>query len=87
MLHPLKKYLFLNEIKAKDFAEKINYSRMTITQICNCYHSPSKRLAVAIERETGGVVTINDLNEWYEMKKKQKVVATQPDLFDCENQK
>lgn len=87
MIHPLRKYLFLNEIQAKDFAERIDYNKMTISHVCNSHKPPSRRLAKAIEKETGGIVKVSDLIEYHELKKLEKQSHAQLDIFDCENLK
>lgn len=53
----LRTYLATNNIRQADFAAAVNSTQSTISKLMAGRVSPSGRLAVAIERETGGAVT------------------------------
>ncbi len=57
----LREYLFKKRISIKDFADTLGYSRTHLSLIVNDRASPSKRLALAIEKITKGEVTANEL--------------------------
>lgn len=57
----LKDYLYHNGISIQDFADKLEYSRTHLSQVVNGQSNPSKRLAKAIEKETEGKVTAQEL--------------------------
>ena len=57
----LKEYLFYKRMTVKDFSEKIGYSRTHISATMNGHLKMNKKLARAIERETEGEVTAEEL--------------------------
>jgi DNA-binding transcriptional regulator YdaS (Cro superfamily) len=57
----LREYLFIHRLSVKDFSEKLDYSRTHLSAIVHGKLKPSKRLARAIERETNGEVTVEEL--------------------------
>ncbi len=57
----LREYLFRERISTQEFAQKLEYSRTHLSLIANGKAKPSLRLAKAIEKETDGKVTVQDL--------------------------
>lgn len=53
----LREYLFRHMIRQKDFAKKINFSPNHLRSIIYKIRKASPKMAEAIERETGGIVT------------------------------
>lgn len=52
----LKTFLAENGIRQEDFAKRLKVNQATISRLTQNKMRPSLPLAVAIERETGGVV-------------------------------
>ena len=59
----LKEYIntFKNTQNLKSFSLKLGVSHLYVYQIASHYRIPSPRLAVAIEKETGGLVSRYEL--------------------------
>lgn len=59
----LKNYLSINRktVNRGVFAENIGVSRVYVSHICSGFRLASIRLCLAIERETSGAVTCEDL--------------------------
>lgn len=57
----LKLYLIANRITIIDFSNKIDCSRVYLTNVVNGKKKPGKRLAKDIEIATNGEVTVFDL--------------------------
>jgi hypothetical protein len=64
----LKSYLANIDMNIKDFAKKIGYNSMYISCVIHKKKIPSKRLSMAIEAATNGVVKIQS-------KKKEEATA------------
>lgn len=60
-IHPLKRWLFDNQVKASDFAARIGVSPAAISQWVNRQRSPSLETAIKIRDNTGGAVQVDDL--------------------------
>lgn len=65
----LKLYLVANKIDAKSFAEMIGVSRYYLSQIINGSKQPSVKVCQAIEKHTGGVITLMDVINMYDESK------------------
>jgi|LakMenEpi03Aug12_release.lakeMendotaPanAssembly.Ray.scaffolds.fasta_scaffold204368_2 hypothetical protein len=59
----LREYLFRKRIKITHFAKQINYGRTYVNEIVNGTRKPGKKLALCIEKETNGEVTLVSLLE------------------------
>ena len=57
----LDEYLFRTRMLQKELALKCNCHWLTMSRIVNRKQRPSLRVAHAIVRETGGIVTYDDL--------------------------
>ena len=57
----LKDYLYKNEIKQCDFAERLKISRNLLWSILKGNHDMKLSLALKIEKETNGLVKCKDL--------------------------
>lgn len=57
----LKLYLVKNRLSVVEFAQMLDYSRTHLSAVINGHLKPSRRLARAIERETNGEVTADEL--------------------------
>lgn len=64
----LRDYLHQQRITRKAFAESIDYNPSSIRNVLRG-QKPGKKLATAIERATGGLVTIDDVIKPKEMTK------------------
>lgn len=56
-IHPLKRWLFENQIAVKDFASQLSISRNHLSEITLNHRQCSIKLARKIEAATGGCVT------------------------------
>lgn len=56
-IHPLRRYLFENQIQINDFAKELGVNRNHISEIIRYKRDCGKKLAYRIEEETGGIVT------------------------------
>jgi predicted transcriptional regulator len=61
VIHPLKKYILLNEIPIKDFAKTLDVSKGTLYNILEQGLDMRLSLAMRIEKLTFGKVTCEDL--------------------------
>lgn len=66
----LKQYLFVYEIKIKDFAKKCVCSANHMSGLVNFKVKPGPRLAQEIERRTKGLVTAKEIRDMYDEIKK-----------------
>jgi len=57
----LREYLFRKRLKVTEFSKNLGASRIHISEIVNGRRVPSRLLAKAIEKETGGEVTVKEL--------------------------
>jgi 3,4-dihydroxy 2-butanone 4-phosphate synthase/GTP cyclohydrolase II len=57
----LRDWLEKNRVSRADFAKRVGVSDVQITRIINGDRQASLKLALAIERETGGIVRPRDL--------------------------
>ena len=57
----LREYLFRKRLTVTEFAKKINYGRTYVNEIVTGNRAPGRKLAEAIEKETNGDVTFNEL--------------------------
>lgn len=64
MTHPLKAYLKETETTEATFAEKVGTTSSYVSQIVTAHRWPSRDLAIAIEKATGGLVKAADLLTW-----------------------
>ncbi len=60
-MHPLKIYLFKNQIKQIDFAEKIGLSPAYFSKILKYKNFPSRKTALKILELTNNEITMNDI--------------------------
>ncbi len=57
----LRDWLEKNRVSRADFAKRVGVSDVQITRVINGDRQASLKLALAIERETGGIVRPRDL--------------------------
>jgi transcriptional regulator with XRE-family HTH domain len=57
----LREYLFRHDIKIRDFADKVGYTRNYLSSVCSGMSTPSKRCAKAISLATEGIVPIDGI--------------------------
>ena len=67
----LRNYLFHNNITIGEFADKLLCSRCHLSSVIWGRLKPSKRLAASIERETGGLVSVDEIQEDMPLHKKK----------------
>ena len=60
-MHPLKWYLFKNQIKQNDFAKQIGITPPFLSHILKYKYFPSRKTAIKIIELTGNKITMNDL--------------------------
>jgi len=60
-MHPLKMYLFINQIKQVDFAKKLGISKVYLSRILKYENFPSQKIAMKIIELTNEKITMNDL--------------------------
>ena len=60
-MHPLKIYLFENQIKQIKFANNIGISASYFSKILKRKQFPSRKTAIKIIELTGSKITMNDL--------------------------
>jgi DNA-binding transcriptional regulator YdaS (Cro superfamily) len=57
----LRDYFHFNNVRRKEFAQKVGYNYAYICRVASFHQKPSKRLAESIEHITGGQVTVAEL--------------------------
>jgi DNA-binding XRE family transcriptional regulator len=66
----LKEYLETKGISNKDFAKSLGVHPNTITNYIHWHKKPDLTIALLIEKQTKGIVTIKDLYYYWEAKDK-----------------
>jgi len=60
-MEKLAQYLKENSIRRSAFAARIGVAKGTMTEMLQCKYPPSLRVAVMIEDETSGAISVRDL--------------------------
>jgi len=60
-MHPLKMYLFINQIKQVDFAKELGISKVFLSRMLKYESFPSQKTAMKIVELTNEKITMNDL--------------------------
>lgn len=66
----LKEYLKSRKFTYEEFSKMVGISRQSITNYINFRRRPSLWVALRIQEATNGKVTVEDLNHYWEAKKK-----------------
>lgn len=61
----LPEYIFYRDIKVKDMADKINVQPSYLSSILNGRNPCSRKMAKAIEKETGGMIKAAEIEGTY----------------------
>lgn len=66
--HPIKEYLFRNDMTVKEFAFELGISASYLYQLVAGDKTPSLSLAVKIVEKTDGAINVKELLEWSNTK-------------------
>jgi DNA-binding transcriptional regulator YdaS (Cro superfamily) len=61
-IHPLKRWLFDNQMTAADFAARIGVSPAAVSQWIQRHRSPSLEMAIKVRDATNGAVRVEDMS-------------------------
>lgn len=61
----LKEYLFRNNLTIQALADRMHYTRTRLSLLVHGHIKPSRKMAMLIEKETDGKVTLKDLMKTY----------------------
>jgi plasmid maintenance system antidote protein VapI len=71
----LKEYLFRNNLTIQALADRMHYTRTRLSLLVHGHIKPSKKIALLVEKETEGKVTLKDLVKTYNNRQKTKEQA------------
>jgi len=82
-MNKLEKYLKHRGISQRYFAKKIDVTPNTLGNLIKGKNMPNLRLAYVIEKETGGLVTMQD---WVQEEHKKSDTETDDDCMSADQQ-